>query len=137
MVKSSNSTGSKDVLLAKGNEQLKKNLVRLQEKDPDETIIVEEYIVGDQYLVEALVYNSKIQIAGIIKQEITQGKRFIITGYGVLAKVPDELKDGIETVLIQSFQNLELRMVPFILNYGFQNRVGNSLKSTLESLAGQ
>ena len=70
--------------LQKNKKQLKKHTLRLQEKNPDEAIIIEEYIEGDQYLVEALVYNNKIQIAGVIKQEITQGKRFIITGYGCL-----------------------------------------------------
>ena len=62
-------------------------------------LLLEEYIEGDQYLVEALVCNNKIQIAGIMKQEITQGKRFIITGYGVLADVPSDIKIGIEDVL--------------------------------------
>ncbi|MBE1553885.1 ATP-grasp domain-containing protein [Sporosarcina limicola] len=99
MVKSSKSTGSKDVLLAEGIEQLENHVVRLQEKNADEAIIIEEYIVGDQYLVEALVYNNKIQIAGIIKQEITQGKRFIITGYGVLAEVPSDIITGVGDVL--------------------------------------
>lgn len=119
MVKSPKSTGSKDVLLAKGNEQLRKQIASLQEKNPDESIILEEYIEGDQYLVEALVYNNKVQIAGICKQEITQDKRFIITGYGVYADVPSNLKKGIENVLhsiisqfgmINGALHLELRL---------------------------
>ncbi|EKN70693.1 hypothetical protein BABA_04609 [Neobacillus bataviensis LMG 21833] len=99
IVKSPKSTGSKDVLFVETKEQLEKQIVRLQEKNPDETIIIEEYIDGNQYLVEALIYNKKIMIAGIIEQEITQGKRFIITGYGVLANVPNQIKVGIEQVL--------------------------------------
>ncbi|MFJ7933870.1 ATP-grasp domain-containing protein [Sporosarcina sp. NPDC096371] len=99
MVKSPKSTGSKDVLLAKRTEQLEKHIASLREKHPDESIIIEEFIEGDQYLVEALVCNNKIQIAGIMKQEITQGKRFIITGYGVFADVPSHVKVGIEKVL--------------------------------------
>ena len=120
IVKSPKSTGSKDVLLAGNKNELKKHILRLQEKNPDEAIIIEEYIEGDQYLVEALVYNNKIQIAGVIKQEITQGKRFIITGYGVLADVPNDIKAGIEDVLhsvISQFGiengalHLELRLI--------------------------
>lgn len=99
IVKSSKSTGSKDVLFVETKEQLEKQIIRLQEKNPDETIIIEEYIDGNQYLVEALIYNNQIMIAGIIEQEITQGKRFIITGYGVLADVPNHIKVGIEQVL--------------------------------------
>ncbi|WHY85500.1 ATP-grasp domain-containing protein [Neobacillus novalis] len=99
MVKSPKSTGSKDVVLAADQEQLEKHIRRFQERNPEESIIVEEYIDGNQYLVEALVYNNKIHMIGVIEQEITKGKRFIITGYGVLAKVPYYIKAGIEAVL--------------------------------------
>ncbi|ETI66190.1 ATP-grasp domain-containing protein [Neobacillus vireti] len=99
MVKSAKSTGSKDVIFVDKKEKLEKQVEKLQEKNPDEAIIIEEYIDGNQYLVEALIYNNKIMIAGIFEQEITQGKRFIITGYGVLAEVPNQIKAGIEEVL--------------------------------------
>lgn len=99
IVKSPNSTGSKDVLLAENGEKLEKHIMKFQEKNENETVIIEEYIDGEQYLVEALVYNHKIQLAGIIEQEITRGKRFIITGYGVLANVPNDIKTEIEAVV--------------------------------------
>lgn len=99
IVKSPKSTGSKDVLLAKNISQLKQHLQFFQNKNPDETIMVEEYIKGPQYLVEALVYKHQIHIIGVIKQEITVGKRFIITGYGVLAKVRKNIQRGLEDVL--------------------------------------
>ncbi|MFJ7727600.1 ATP-grasp domain-containing protein [Neobacillus sp. NPDC097160] len=109
IVKSPKSTGSKDVLFVENRKQLEKQIVRLQEKNPDETIIIEEYIDGNQYLVEALIYNNKIMIAGMIEQEITQGKRFIITGYGVLADVPNHLKAGIEQVLQSIISQLGIK----------------------------
>ncbi|QFF97655.1 ATP-grasp domain-containing protein [Psychrobacillus glaciei] len=99
IIKSPKSTGSKDVLLAEGEEQLEKHFDNLRNKNPDNTIMVEEYIDGDQYLVEALVHNHKARIVGIIEQEITKRKRFIITGYGVLANVPVTIRTGIENVL--------------------------------------
>ncbi|MFJ8099923.1 MULTISPECIES: ATP-grasp domain-containing protein [unclassified Lysinibacillus] len=99
IVKSPKSTGSKDVLLANDSDQLKKHLSHLRSKNPRETIMIEEYIEGPQYLVEALVYKRQANIIGIIEQEITQGKRFIITGYGVLVKAPKEIQAGLEEVL--------------------------------------
>lgn len=99
MVKSPSSTGSKDVLLAENEEQLLAHSLMLREKEPTESIIIEEYIVGNQYLVEAVVYNKKVMIAGVIEQEITSGKRFIITGYGVMVNIPAEIMAGIENVL--------------------------------------
>lgn len=99
IIKSSNSTGSKDVLLARGKEQLKKYFENLRIKDPYNRIMVEEYIEGDQYLVEALIHKQKAHIVGIIEQEVTKNKRFIITGYGVLANVPLSIRTEIEQVL--------------------------------------
>ncbi|MBD7985917.1 ATP-grasp domain-containing protein [Sporosarcina sp. Sa2YVA2] len=99
IVKSSSSTGSKDVLRASDIDQLHQHITKLHEKDPEDHVIIEEFIEGDQYLVEAIIYNKEIHIAGIIEQEITYGKRFIITGYGVLATVPRPLSEGIEEVL--------------------------------------
>ncbi|KMY32770.1 biotin carboxylase [Lysinibacillus xylanilyticus] len=99
IVKSPKSTGSKDVLLANDSGQLLKHLSYLRSKNPLETVMVEEYIEGPQYLVEALVYNRQANVIGIIEQEITQGKRFIITGYGVLVKAPKEIQTGLEEVL--------------------------------------
>ncbi|MFJ7736304.1 ATP-grasp domain-containing protein [Lysinibacillus sp. NPDC097287] len=99
VVKSPKSTGSKDVLFAANKNQLNKHLRYLQSKNPGETIMIEEYLEGPQYLVEALVYKRQAHIMGIIEQEITQGQRFIITGYGVLAEVSTDLKAGLEEVL--------------------------------------
>lgn len=99
IVKSSSSTGSKDVLQAENLNQLRSHVRKLQEKNADEAVMIEEFIEGQQYLVEAIVHQKQIYIAGVIEQEITYGKRFIITGYGVLATIPRHLTAGIEEVL--------------------------------------
>ena len=99
IVKSPKSTGSKDVLLANGKVQLRKQVDTLRKKNPEETIMLEEYIEGEQYLIEAVVYNKKAHMVAVLEQEITKDKRFIITGYGVLVDVPGNLKKGLEEVL--------------------------------------
>lgn len=109
IVKSASSTGSKDVLQASNLEQLKRHIQKLQEKTPDESIIIEEFIEGEQYLVEAIVHERKLQIAGVVQQEITYGKRFIITGYGVLAIVPKQLNDSITEVLNAIIEKFDIR----------------------------
>lgn len=94
VVKCASSTGSKDVLFAASIKELEQNAGKLRTKNPRETIIIEEYVVGDQYLVEVLVTNQRVQIGAIIRQEITKGKRFIVTGYGVLAEVPSNIAEN-------------------------------------------
>lgn len=108
IVKSPKSTGSKDVLLAANVSQLNKHLKFLQSKNPSESLMVEEYLEGPQYLVEALVYKRQAQIVAIIEQEITQGNRFIITGYGVLAEVPQDIQRGLEEVLYSIVKEFDI-----------------------------
>lgn len=99
IIKSPKSTGSKDVLLATNKSQLKKHLTSLRNKYPEESIIVEEYLDGPQYLIEAIIHEQQAHIVAVIKQDITKEQRFIITGYGLLATVPKKLKSDLESIL--------------------------------------
>lgn len=108
IVKSPHSTGSKDVLLAENNEQLKKHMKKLQNKDEVE-IILEEFIAGEQYLVEVVVHKEKIFLVGLIKQEITKGKRFIITGYGVITDIPPTMKRELEALVKAIITKLKIK----------------------------
>lgn len=107
IVKSPKSTGSKDALLAKNKVELKKAVHTLRQKYPTDAILLEEYVVGPQYLIEVMVENGKPQLLAIIKQDITKGKRFIITGYRVLAEVPLTVQESLEelcTALVKKFE---------------------------------
>ncbi|KXH79762.1 ATP-grasp domain-containing protein [Sporosarcina sp. HYO08] len=99
MVKLPNSTGSKDVRFTRGMRQLEKAVKSLRGKNPNDSIIIEEYFEGDQYLVEVIVSNYQPHIIGIVQQEISQGERFIVTGYGLLVDVQPSLQKGIETLV--------------------------------------
>ncbi|MCG3088759.1 ATP-grasp domain-containing protein [Sporosarcina cyprini] len=121
IVKSPHSTGSKDVLLAKNSKQLAKHMNKLHDNSPENPIILEEYIEGEQYLVEALIHKGTVKIAGFMKQEVTAGKRFIITGYGVMVDVPEMMKSPVEQIIksiVKRFgmengaMHLELRRSP-------------------------
>ena len=120
IVKSPLSTGSKDVLLANDENDLRQSMQELLKKKDNEKILLEEYLVGPQYLIETFVYNGKVHIIAIIEQEITFGKRFIVTGYCLLAEINRALYDKIyEAVssICQAFQmkngtcHLEFRLV--------------------------
>lgn len=121
MIKSPKSTGSKDVLLAKNKQLLTKHVTALQKKYPEEPVIAEEYVVGPQYLVEVIVEKGQPHLIAVLMQDITQGKRFIITGYRVLAVVPQKIQESLEVLcqsLVKRFEletgafHLELRLTP-------------------------
>lgn len=120
IVKSPLSTGSKDVLLANDVNELRVSMQGLLERKEKTPILLEEYLIGPQYLVEVLVHNGNVHIIAIIEQEITFFHRFIVTGYGLLAHVDEPLYNKIfETTssVLQTFGmkngtcHLEMRLV--------------------------
>jgi biotin carboxylase len=118
IVKSPTSAGSKDVLLANNEKELKLAIQNLIQKN--EQILLEEYLTGPQYLIEVLVHNGKVHIIAIIEQKITFLQRFIVTGYCLLPDIDLSLYNSIlETVssILKAFQmkngacHLEMRLV--------------------------
>ena len=119
MVKSPFSTGSKDVIKVENDKELFNSVNLLTKKYPDLPILIEEYLDGPQYLVETVVVDGNIHIIAILEQEITQFKRFIITGYNVLNKTDKVLLQNIQQAvesIIKSFEmetgtcHLEIRI---------------------------
>lgn len=120
IVKSPLSSGSKDVLLANDEDQLKRSMQFLLEKYEQNPVLLEEFLTGPQYLIEALVHNGKVHIVAIIEQEITFFHRFIVTGYCLLADPDRDFYNKIyETVnsILHAFEmkngacHLEMRLV--------------------------
>lgn len=120
IVKSPLSSGSKDVLLANDEDQLKRSMQFLLEKYEQKPVLLEEFLTGPQYLIEALVHNGNVHIVAIIEQEITFFHRFIVTGYCLLADPDRDFYNKIyETVnsILHAFEmkngacHLEMRLV--------------------------
>ncbi|WP_409303881.1 ATP-grasp domain-containing protein [Peribacillus sp. SCS-155] len=120
IIKSPMSAGSKDVFLANDRNGLHEAMDHLLAKYAHSPILVEEYMLGPQYLVETVVHGGMVHLVAIIKQEITFKERFIVTGYKLVPKPKKELYESvleIVTSIIESFGmesgacHLELRLV--------------------------
>jgi biotin carboxylase len=118
IVKSPTSAGSKDVMLANNENQLKLAIQDLLKKN--EQILLEEYLKGPQYLVEVLVHNGKVHIVAVIEQQITLFHRFIVTGYSLLSVINQRMYHSIfqaVSSILKAFQmkngacHLEMRLV--------------------------
>lgn len=103
VVKSPNSTGSKDVLKATTFDEFDSYVKKLFQKNKKSDVIAEEFLDGPQYLIECIVYKSKVNIIAIIEQEITFNNRFIITGYNLAFNLSIEfyksLKSAVEDII--------------------------------------
>ncbi|MFP7295895.1 ATP-grasp domain-containing protein [Neobacillus niacini] len=107
IIKAPQSNGSKDVFFVEDIWECRRRIKQLFRKNSEFPILVEEYLEGPQYLVEVMVYHSKISIVAIVEQEVTKGERFIITGYSISPKlILEQLPDLNETVysIIEDFQ---------------------------------
>jgi len=120
IIKSPNSTGSKDVFKVTSEIQFEKLCNKLSKRYPGQPILIEEYLDGPQYLVEVVVYKNHIHVIAIFKQEITFQRRFIVTGYSLQPSSSaflEELKEAVESI-VKAFGmemgtcHLEIRHVP-------------------------
>ncbi len=78
MIKNPQSSGSRDVILVNSMAEFYDNVKRLLSLYPYQ-VIIEQYIEGEQYLVETIVENNKIHIIAIIEQEI-----FLYNGHSIV-----------------------------------------------------
>jgi biotin carboxylase len=120
VLKAPSSSGSKDVYLIHTATEMKNRIYYLRSKFPSEELLIEEYIIGPQFIVEAIVFKGNIQIAAIIKQEITKKIKFIVTGYSISTDVEESIYENIaevtrsilnEICLENGNCHLELRLV--------------------------
>lgn len=161
IMKSPNSTGSKDVFKINSYKEFHHYMKKLLVKYPEEIILIEEFLDGPQYLIEAIVNEGKLNIIAIFKQEITFGERFIVTGYDLLIDLEDafynKLKSAVEDIISKHGLkygpcHLEMRLVkeqwklieinPRISGGGMNNLIKaglgiNLVKETLIILIGQ
>lgn len=110
ILKSPKSYGSRGVLRADNAKQLQAYANHLFYKYPGHPILVEQYLPGQQYLVEVLVYNNQVSMVAVIEQEITFYKRFIVTGYLLLAESPGSLFEDIYSVVSSLVKELGITM---------------------------
>lgn len=95
VMKSPQSTGSKDVYKVGNLLEYRKRyntLITLYENQP---ILIEEYLPEPQYLVEVVVHKGKVHIMAVIKQDIQYSRRFIVMGYKLLLNPGVNFSNGL------------------------------------------
>ncbi|MCA1057190.1 ATP-grasp domain-containing protein [Rossellomorea aquimaris] len=105
IMKSPQSTGSKDVYKVANLTEYRKQFRALTKTYENQPVLIEEYLPEPQYLVEVMVVEGKVQIMAVIKQDIQYGQRFIVMGYKLLLKPGKNffsgLKKAVEEIVSQ------------------------------------
>lgn len=107
IVKTPVSSGSKDVLFVKDEEELVLSINNLFKKGSNE-VLLEEYLDGPQYLIEACVYNGEVHIIAVLEQEISFLERFIITGYSLLGEMDKSFYNDIYKTVCLILERFEM-----------------------------
>lgn len=108
IVKNPISTGSKDVFLVKNEQQLDYTLNILMKKDARE-VLIEEYLDGPQYLIEACVVNGKVYIVAVLEQNITLFERFIVTGYCLLGNMEKTFYNKVQEAVCMVLERFDIK----------------------------
>lgn len=93
VIKSPESSGSKDVIKINNYKKFLSEVKQLTVKYPEVPILAEEFLDGPQYLVETIVYKKAIHIIAVFQQEISFKKRFIVSGYNLLLNNSSEFME--------------------------------------------
>jgi len=109
IVKPSNSTGSKDVALTSNHIELRQALEHLKDKLPNEPILVEEYLDGPQYLVEALVDSGDVHIIAVIKQSFSEYNPFVVAGYSIQTDLEEAFYDHLYQYVTDTIQAFDMK----------------------------
>lgn len=104
IIKPPASNGSKDVILVRTNEELQQTL-----KTAKLPVLIEEFLEGPQFLIEVVVHDGNIHIVAIIEQEITNGERFIVTGYQYPALLELEQEEALRQEVASIIRTVALR----------------------------
>ncbi|WP_174732465.1 ATP-grasp domain-containing protein [Mesobacillus harenae] len=114
------SNGSKDIHLSMSKESLKRSIKHLESKFPGQPILIEEYLIGRQFLVEIVMIHGRLNIVGVIEQEFSAANPFIVTDYAFPALLKSkeyenllrEIEQILETLGMQHGScHLEMKMV--------------------------
>lgn len=108
VMKPLDSSGSRGVIRITCFEDILNNFEETKKFSKDSSILLEEYIQGDEYSVECLIQNFKVHIISITKKYKFDEENFVEKGHIVPAKISKILKELIEKEVKKFIKNIGL-----------------------------
>lgn len=81
IIKAPVSNGSKDVLMVKTPTKLTKAIQALRDKYPSNSLLIEEFLEGSQYLIELVIQNDELKFVEVMEQDVSYNGKFIVGAY--------------------------------------------------------
>lgn len=121
IIKEPTSSGSKGVIRVDTREQLLNGINEIRKRITDSETLIEEYLDGQQFLVETLTENQEVHIIAIIEQEISWFRRYIVTGYKVITAHGTEFFNSLKRAAREIIKMLKMEKGPCHLEMKYVN----------------
>lgn len=121
IVKSALSSSSKDVYLIESFNDIQNTIEKLNRLYPAQDIVIEDYLKGEQYLLEVIVQDGKLHIVAIFKQSVTKEIKFIVTGYEIRHDLPEEFQKKLYETVTAILEDLNATNVTCHLEMKYHN----------------
>lgn len=108
IVKPLDRSGSRGVTLAQNVEELENGVRYAQSISFDTSVLVEEYIEGREFSVEAISQNGKHHILQVTEKFTTNAPHFIERGHLAPARITDAQEKNIQEIVLKALEALSI-----------------------------
>lgn len=115
IIKPINLSASRNVFKNNNALELKENYFKIKNTIPpfginnSNIVLVEEYMDGPEYSVEAIVFNGEISIVGITKKQVSGHNSFVEVNHTVPAMLSENVRKKIEATTILAIKSIGIR----------------------------
>lgn len=112
VVKPNCGTGSVGVKLCTSTDEVINHYKKL-----NDTILLQEYILGEEYSAEILAFENRYHLLGITKKYLSQAPYFVEIAHEFPASIDYELKNEIFTTMIKALQAVDFTFGPVHIEF--------------------
>lgn len=108
VIKPVDNMGARGCRMVRSYDEYESSLTEAIKNSRTESAIIEEYMAGDEFSIDALVFDKKMIVTGFAKRHIFYEPYFIETGHTMPAKISEKMHDELISVFSQGVFSLGL-----------------------------
>jgi len=108
IVKPCDGSGSKSIHKLDSNEQLENVIIDAIETSKSKKAFIETFITGQEYGVESIVINGKVNVLGIMKKYMTEPPYYAELGHSIPSGLSNDIENKIKKIVTTAINVLEI-----------------------------
>ncbi len=122
IVKPRDNSGSRGVKLCRNREELEASMIEAFEVSKLDTVLVEEFIEGQEYSIEGLHYDGKAEVIQFTEKKTTEFPYNVELGHKQPANLTEEQKDAIRGIVAKIGKTMKFENCPSHTELKINNR---------------